>query len=201
MDEQFSGKQCGVQATGVPDSDPLILVDEADREVGHLGKAECHAGRGVLHRAFSLFVFNPNGELLLQQRAALKRLWPLYWSNSCCSHPRRAETMEAATTRRLVEELGLSCPLRFLFKFQYQAQFDPAGAENELCSVFIGRSSQVLRINESEIHAWRWISPEALCAEMSGEAAASFTPWFLIEWERIWREHRADLQALLGESV
>ena len=124
------------------DPEALILVDEADRSLGHLSKALCHKGRGVLHRAFSLLIFNDRGELLLQQRAANKRLWPLYWSNSCCSHPRRAESMEAATRRRLLEELGLSCDLQFLFKFRYQAQFDATGAENELCSVFIGRCDQ-----------------------------------------------------------
>ena len=122
------------------DSEALILVDEADREVGHLSKAQCHDGQGVLHRAFSLLIFNGEGELLLQQRAASKRLWPLYWSNSCCSHPRRAESMETAIHRRLHEELGLRCPLQFLFKFQYQAQFESAGSEQELCSeVFIGQ--------------------------------------------------------------
>src|SRR6202142_2782709 len=129
------------------DSEPLILVDQTDREVGHMSKTQCHQGRGTLHRAFSLLIFNPKGELLLQQRAASKRLWPLYWSNSCCSHPRRAETMEAATRRRLLEELGLSCDLQFLFKFRYQAQFDATGAENELCSVFIGCCNQPLRID------------------------------------------------------
>jgi isopentenyl-diphosphate Delta-isomerase len=200
MAEEARDKHCSMRATVVPDesadSEPLILVDEADREVGHLGKAACHQGSGVLHRAFSLLIFNGRGELLLQQRARSKRLWPLYWSNSCCSHPRRAETMEAATQRRLFEELGLRCPLHFLFKFQYQAQFDPAGAENELCSVFIGKASGALRINRSEIHAWRWVSPQALEAEMSARTAASFTPWFRIEWARIWGEHRAAVLAL-----
>src|SRR5450755_3491655 len=95
------------------DSDALILVDEADRRLGSLSKEACHEGRGILHRAFSLLIFNGRGELLVQQRAPSKRLWPLYWSNSCCSHPRRGETMEAAIKRRLHEELGLSCPLHF----------------------------------------------------------------------------------------
>jgi isopentenyl-diphosphate delta-isomerase len=73
------------------DSDALILVDEADRSLGVLSKALCHEGRGVLHRAFSLLIFNERGELLIQQRSASKRLWPMYWSNSCCSHPRGDE--------------------------------------------------------------------------------------------------------------
>jgi isopentenyl-diphosphate Delta-isomerase len=178
---------------GAGDSEALILVDEADREVGHLSKAKCHDGQGVLHRAFSLLIFNDEGELLLQQRASSKRLWPLYWSNSCCSHPRRAESMEAAINRRLYEELGLRCPLHFLFKFQYQAQFESAGAEQELCSVFIGRTSDPVRADPNEILAWRWISPENLQAELAEEGAERFTPWFRMEWERIRRDHRAVL--------
>src|SRR6202046_4797670 len=109
------------------DSDALILVDEADRRLGHLSKEACHQGRGVLHRAFSLLIFNGRGELLVQQRAPSKRLWPLYWSNSCCSHPRITESMEVATRRRLYEELGIGCTLEFLFTFEYQGQFDEAG--------------------------------------------------------------------------
>jgi isopentenyl-diphosphate Delta-isomerase len=179
-----------VSRSTTSDSDSLILVDEADREVGHLDKAQCHQGKGVLHRAFSLLIFNDAGELLLQQRSQGKRLWPLFWSNSCCSHPRRAETMEEAIHRRLYEELGLHCPLQFLFKFQYQAQFDAAGAEQELCSVFVGRTSDPVRIDPSEIFAWRWISPEALQAELAGAGAERFTPWFVMEWERILRDHR-----------
>jgi len=180
-----------------PDSERLILVDEADREVGHMSKAQCHQGGGVLHRAFSLLIFNGAGELLLQQRAASKQLWPRFWSNSCCSHPRRDESMEAAIHRRLYEELGLRCSLHFLFKFKYQAQFEAAGAEHELCSVFIGRCTDRLRIDPNEILAWRWISPRALQAEMTGSGAGNFTPWFILEWGRIWREHRAAVLAML----
>jgi isopentenyl-diphosphate Delta-isomerase len=178
------------------DAEPLILVDDTDREIGHLDRANCHAGSGVLHRAFSLLIFNGNGELLLQQRSPAKRLWPLYWSNSCCSHPRRSESMEAAIHRRLDEELGVACPLHFLFKFQYQAQFDAAGAERELCSVFIGRCHGQVRVNPAEVAAWRWVSTATLQVEMSGPEAARFTPWFRLEWERVWRDHRADVLAL-----
>jgi isopentenyl-diphosphate delta-isomerase len=190
MDE-FPGGAHGSENTLFPERDEaLILVDAADREIGHMSKRCCHEGSGLLHRAFSVLIFNDAGELLLQQRSARKRLWPLYWSNSCCSHPRLAETIESASRRRLLEELGVSCPLRFLFKFQYHAQFDATGAENELCSVFVGHSTERLKINHHEIHNWRWISQEALQAEMNGPGADKLTPWFRLEWERIQRDHR-----------
>lgn len=178
------------------ESDSLILVDASDREVGYLSKDQCHHGRGRLHRAFSLLIFNGQGELLVQQRAASKRLWPLYWSNSVCSHPRRSESMEDATRRRLREELGVGCPLYFLYKFEYQAQFGAAGAEHELCSVFIGRCTESVRPDPNEILAWRWVAPEALQRELSGSGAEQFTPWFRMEWARVWQEHRPALQAL-----
>jgi isopentenyl-diphosphate delta-isomerase len=194
MDEERSAQ--GGAHDNAADPESLILVDEADREVGHMGKTQCHEGRGTLHRAFSLLIFNAAGELLLQQRAASKRLWPLYWSNSCCSHPRQAESMETAIHRRLLEELGLRCSLHFLYKFQYQAQFDAAGAEHEVCSVFIGRSNGPVKINRNEILAWRWIAPEALQVELTAGGAERFTPWFIMEWGRVWRDHRAALLAL-----
>jgi isopentenyl-diphosphate delta-isomerase len=184
-------------AKGIVDPDALILVDEADRNVGYLSKALCHEGRGVLHRAFSLLIFNDYGELLIQQRAASKRLWPLYWSNSCCSHPQGLETMEAATQRRLREELGISCPLQYLFKFQYQAQFDATGAEHELCSVFIGRSGDRIKVNSAEIQDWRWVSLQTLQREIASQGSESFTPWFLQEWVQIWRDHRPAVLSLL----
>jgi isopentenyl-diphosphate delta-isomerase len=195
MMDQFPASRAGVREVSA-DSEFLILVDEADRELGYLNKTACHQGAGVLHRAFSLLIFNDKGELLLQQRAASKRLWPLYWSNSCCSHPRRFETLATAIHRRLHEELGLSCPLQFLFRFRYQAQFSEAGAEHELCSVYIGRCNGPVRINRDEVLASRWISPEALQTELAEAGGEQFTPWFKLEWERIWRDHRAELRSL-----
>ena len=185
-------------------AEQLILVDEADRDIGFLGKDLCHQGRGILHRAFSLLIFNDRGELLIQQRAHSKRLWPLYWSNSCCSHPRGLETMEVATRRRLFEELGIRCSLQYLYKFQYQAQFDPEGAENELCSVFIGRCSEPPDINRDEILAHRWVSPERLEAEFAERGGSLFTPWFMLEWARIRRDHWLQvlsLQSQLGAAA
>jgi isopentenyl-diphosphate Delta-isomerase len=186
----------GACADSSADSEALILVDECDREVGHMSKALCHEGPGVLHRAFSLLIFNPAGELLLQRRARTKRLWPLYWSNSVCSHPRRSEPMESATHRRLHEELGIRCPLSYLFKFQYQAQYGSAGSEHELCSVYVGRYSGALRVNRGEIDSWRWVGADALQDEMASSAASHFTPWFKLEWARIWEDHRGELEAL-----
>jgi isopentenyl-diphosphate delta-isomerase len=182
--------------TAAMDPDALILVDAADHVVGRLSKSRCHDGKGVLHRAFSLLIFNTAGELLIQQRSASKRLWPLYWSNSCCSHPRSGEAMETATQRRLREELGITCPLHFLFKFQYQAQFDAMGSEHELCSVFIGTCPLQIKADPNEISAWRWVDPEELQSQLTPPTGIEFTPWFKMEWARIWRDHRDAVLAL-----
>ena len=86
----------------------LILVNEKDEEIGYKTKSVCHFGEGILHRAFSIFIFNTKEQLLMQKRSSQKNLWPNYWSNSCCSHPRKGEKIESAASRRLAEELGLS---------------------------------------------------------------------------------------------
>ncbi len=166
------------------ESEELILVDTNDRETGYLSKGECHDGDGVLHRAFSLFLFNARGELLLQQRAGGKRLWPLHWSNTCCSHPRRGEDMPRATARRLEQELGISAALEFVYKFSYQARFGDLGAEHELCWVYLGRSNEEPRPNDTEIAALRYVAPGDLDAELAARADA-FTPWFRMEWRRL----------------
>src|SRR5690625_5968564 len=95
-----------------------------------MSKADCHDGDGVLHRAFSVFLFDADGRLLIQQRVAEKRLWPLYWANSCCSHPRAGEETEEAVPRRLDEELGVSADVEYVYKFQYQARFGPRSEEH-----------------------------------------------------------------------
>lgn len=166
------------------EAEELILVDTADREVGHHPKAGCHDGDGLLHRAFSLFIFNADGELLLQRRAAEKRLWPLYWSNSVCSHPRRGEDMEEAVHRRLDQELRMRSELSYLFKFRYHARFGDSGSENELCSVFAGFSDDRVRANRTEISAWRFVAPDALDREIEHQPGR-FTPWFRLEWPRV----------------
>ncbi len=165
-------------------SEELILVDELDREIGAKSKSECHVGNGILHRAFSIFVFNDNDELLLQRRAPGKPLWPNYWSNTCCSHPRRGETMDEAVLRRLEQELGFECPLTFLYKFKYHAQYGAVGAEHEYCWVYYGRYDGPLDVNVSEISEWRFIGVDALDEELQ-RFPEHFTPWFKMEWTHI----------------
>ncbi|HET6631384.1 MAG TPA: isopentenyl-diphosphate Delta-isomerase [Rhodanobacteraceae bacterium] len=171
------------------ESEELIRVDSEDRDSGYVSKAEAHDGHGLLHRAFSLFVFNERGELLLQQRSRGKRLWPGYWANTCCSHPRRGESMAEATRRRLRQEIGISCELEFLYKFRYQADFGELGAEHELCWVYVGTSSAPVEVNRNEVEAWRFVAP----ADLDDELAATpgiFTPWLKLEWQRLRSDYR-----------
>ena len=180
------------------DGESLILVDESDREIGTLSKARCHDGDGVLHRAFSAFVFDPEGRLLLQRRAADKRLWPGYWSNSCCSHPRAGEDMDEAVHRRLRQELGIDASLRFIYKFVYQATYGEAGSEHELCWVYAGVSGDPVRANRTEVADWAWVSPGELDAALAREPGR-YTPWFRMEWEQLTGEHADGLRSVLDE--
>ncbi|GAB4368493.1 MAG: isopentenyl-diphosphate Delta-isomerase [Calditrichia bacterium] len=179
------------------ENEMLILVDENDEIIGHKDKLSCHAGDGILHRAFSIFIFNSQNQLLMQKRSAQKQLWPLYWSNSCCSHPRQGEWIERSTLRRLREELGFSTDLKFLYKFQYQANFDEIGAENELCSVFIGKYDGEVVVNENEIAEWEYWDISRLEKELA-ENPEKFTPWFKMEWERLRNEFKDVIDSWLN---
>lgn len=181
------------------DSEQLILVNCNDAESGYMDKGQCHDGDGILHRAFSLFIFNRRGELLLQQRGAGKRLWPLYWSNSCCSHPRKGESMPEATERRLADELGMQARLEFVYKFSYQARFGDKGSENELCSVFLGRSDDPVKPNLTEIAAIRHVQISALVKELQSSPQA-FTPWFKMEWDQLSTSFAETLAAYAGHK-
>lgn len=173
----------------------LILVDGEDNVLGHESKEKCHDGEGLLHRAFSVFIFNAGFELLIQRRSAQKRLWPLFWSNSVCSHPRKGEHCDGAARRRLREELGMEAPLRYLFKFQYRAPFMNAGSENEICSVYVGRTDGVVKANEDEISEWQYIGLEELDRRISRQPGL-FTPWFKMEWERIRLHHLTEIKTI-----
>lgn len=165
-------------------SEALVLVDEHDCEIGAQSKQVCHAGEGLLHRAFSIFIFNTRDELLLQRRSAQKPLWPNYWSNTCCSHPRQGETMEEAVRRRLSEELGIRTPLTYLYKFRYHAQYGSVGSEREYCWVYYGRYDGEPDVNLNEIADWRYVDVDGLDAELAG-SPSSFTPWLKLEWAEL----------------
>lgn len=181
------------------DNEALIIVDAQDRILGHGTKAELHQGAGTLHRAFSIFLFNDTGHVLLQKRSADKPLWPEFWSNTCCSHPRRGESYGIATRRRLKEELGVEAPLRFTHRFRYQAQFSAEGAEHELCSVYVGRIDGDPMPNPQEVSDWQWVSPSAL-DEWLDTNPENLTPWFKLEWAALRSGEHAETLERIGLS-
>ena len=178
------------------EAEELILVDEHDNEIGHLAKADAHDGGGVLHRAFSVFLFDDTGRLLLQRRAAGKRLWPGYWSNTCCSHPRRGESLRVATARRLAEELNVEARLEFVYKFCYRAGYGESGSENELCHVYLGRAPANVRANANEISEVRYLGAAEL-EQAFAEVPERYTPWFRMEWQALRAEHAAQLEGYI----
>ena len=169
----------------------VILVNSADEPIGRMEKFEAHQ-RGLLHRAFSVFLFNERGETLLQQRAAGKYHSPLLWTNSCCSHQREGESNLEAATRRLNEELGIEpsqiSDLKDSFHFIYRAEFDNGLTEHELDHVILGRFDGAVVLNTEEVEAVRWISMADLAREMDAHPE-QFTAWFQI----IFREYQSHL--------
>jgi isopentenyl-diphosphate delta-isomerase len=193
-------EQAGPARVVSSEAESLILVDKNDRELGTLSKAECHDGEGILHRAFSVFLFDDRDRLLIQQRAMGKRLWPGYWANSCCSHPRAGEDMSEATRRRTFEELGMQAELDFIYKFRYQAHYKNFGSEHELCWVYVGRTHQTkVRPNPSELADWRFITLEEADALVADEKAP-VAPWFRLEWTALQNEHREKVAGVLGKG-
>ena len=155
----------------------VILVDAQDREIGTLEKLAAHRNGGVLHRAFSVFLVDPQGRWLLQQRAAGKYHFPNLWTNSCCSHPRPGEAMPAAASRRLVEEMGIACALEPAFVTTYRAAVDPDLIEHEVVHVFIGTYDGAISPDPDEVASWRWVSVEDLVADIAARPDA-YTVWF-----------------------
>lgn len=183
------------------DDEPLVLVDEQDQAQGSASKQACHDGQGRLHRAFSVFLFDRSGRLLIQQRAADKRLWPGFWANSCCSHPRWGEDMSEATQRRMTEELGVSVPVTYLYKFIYHARYLDRGSEHELCWVHAGLAEpQAIHANPSELADWKMVTATEV-AEMMADPTCPVAPWFRLEWQALAGQHRDALHQALGLSV
>lgn len=164
------------------DAEDLILVNEQDEPTGFLSKGEVHNGQGILHRAFSVFIFNAEGELLLQKRSNAKKLWPGYWSNSCCSHPRKGEDMLEAANRRIYQELGISSELNYVYKFIYHAPYEDIGSEHEYCWVYIGSVTEEINVNVNEIAEYRFIKVIQLNQEVKSHPHR-FTPWMHLEWQ------------------
>ena len=162
----------------------VILVNEKDEPIGLMGKMEAHE-KGLLHRAFSVFVFNSKQEVLLQQRAACKYHSPNLWTNTCCSHPRAGETNQQAGERRLQEEMGLQVPLQEVFSFIYKAPFDNGLIEHEYDHVLIGYSDAQPQINPEEVASWKWLSLEAIKEDIL-QAPERYTAWFKIIFEEFY---------------
>ena len=156
----------------------VILVDEHDNQIGLMPKMEAHE-KAVLHRAFSVFVFNQKGDLMLQQRAAHKYHSPLLWTNTCCSHQRDGETNLEAGKRRLYEEMGFTTPLKEVFSFIYKAPFDNGLTEHELDHVMVGRFEGNPNINKEEVESYKWMPLEAVQQDIKANPSI-YTAWFKI---------------------
>lgn len=168
--------------TPILDLASVVLVDERDRPVGTMEKLEAHR-QGILHRAFSVFLFNNRGETLLQQRAADKYHSALLWANACCSHPAPGEPVEARAQRRLVEELGVQATLLHQFTFTYRAQVGEL-VEHEYDHVFFGRWNGLVAPAPQEVASTRWVARQQLALELS-TTPGRFVPWLHACWPKV----------------
>jgi isopentenyl-diphosphate Delta-isomerase len=176
------------------EEDQLILVDENDTQTGVMGKLETHQ-KGLLHRAFSIFVINDRGELMLQKRAASKYHCGGLWTNTCCGHPRNGEELLSAAHRRLPEEMGFDCALQEIFLFHYQVVFDNGLCENEMNRVFVGRHNGDPIPNPGEADDWKWVKIDEVKSDIQ-ENSDKYTYWFKEDLNEI-RKRGLDLQKVV----
>lgn len=172
------------------DDDSVILVDQSDNEVGTASKMAAHRGSGMLHRAFSVYVFDSSQRLLIQRRSSTKYHFGGVWANTCCSHPRPGEAVMDAAHRRLNEEMGFDCPLEHRFSFVYHAVSPNGLVEHELDHVFTGAHLGSISPNQSEVDAWKWIDQSAVLREIE-EKPSDFAPWFRTAAPRVFSELHA----------
>lgn len=165
----------------------VILVDENDQEIGFMEKLQAHE-LGLLHRAFSVFIFNNKHELLLQRRSEIKYHTPSMWTNTCCSHPQPNEDLLQAAKKRLEEEMGITCELNKSFSFLYKVEMENQLVENEIDHVFIGFSNDNPILNTDEASSHQWISLENLKKNIQN-TPEQYTPWLKI----IMTDHYANL--------
>jgi len=185
----------------------LLLVNKKDEIIGYETKEKCHQGKGLLHRAFSVYIFNNKGQLLIQQRSRFKNLWPLYWANSCCSHSQQGENYTETGEKRLKEELGFTCPLKMVDKFQYQAQYKNVGSENEFCAILVGEyNSGQIKKNYKEVVAYKWVDINALKNDFK-KNPYKYAPWLKIGLKRYLRikkketENKKEITLFLKETA
>ncbi len=161
----------------------VILVDIDDREIGTMEKMEAHE-KAILHRAFSVFIFNDRGELLLQQRAKSKYHSGGLWTNTCCSHQRPGESTLDAAHRRMMEEMGFSCPMNEVFTFTYKSELNDGLTEHEFDHVLFGEYSDDPQPNAEEVQAWKYIGLEELNQDIQSNPD-HYTSWFKICWAEV----------------
>ncbi len=173
----------------------VILVNSLDEEIGTMEKMEAHK-KGLLHRAFSVFVFNSKNELLIQKRALGKYHSEGLWTNTCCSHPSPSESILQAAERRLMEEMGMACELKSTFSFIYNVDLDQGLKEHELDHIVIGKSNNDPILNLDEASDFNWISIVDIKKDMS-VFPAKYTSWFKI----ILNDHFDELTESLKEQL
>jgi len=161
----------------------VVLVDENDKEIGVEEKIKAHR-EGRLHRAFSIFIFNSKGEMLLQQRARHKYHCGGLWTNACCSHPRPGESLNDAVHRRLKEEMGFDCELKEIFSFIYYVEFDNGLKEHEFDHVFIGLFDGEVKPNPDEVQDFKWVKIEELVKDIASNPD-KYTYWFKLALPRV----------------
>lgn len=154
----------------------VILVDVNDNPLGTIEKLEAHH-RGLLHRAFSVFLFNSDGQMLLQKRARHKYHSAGLWTNTCCSHPQPGEPVESAAIRRLKEEMGIVASTSFAYKFIYKASLDHELIEHELDHVYIGQFNGNPLINENEVEDWKFVDLDWIQQDIN-KNPDQYTAWF-----------------------
>ncbi|MGB6839250.1 MAG: isopentenyl-diphosphate Delta-isomerase [Microgenomates group bacterium] len=158
----------------------VILVDKNDKIIGYKEKVLAHKYPLPLHRAISVVVFDKRGrKILLQKRAAGKPTWPLFWSNTCCTHPLKGELYKKAAERRLREEMGFSAPLTKKFKFLYKAKYSSIWGEHELDAVFVGNYEGKISPDPKEVADYKWMKIEDLLRDVR-ENPDIYSPWFKI---------------------
>ncbi len=163
----------------------VILVNENDQQVGTMAKLEAHE-KGVLHRAFSVFVFNDNNELMLQKRASHKYHSPNLWTNTCCSHQRVGENNIEAGQRRLQEEMGFVTELKDTIAFIYKAPFDNGLTEHEFDHILVGNFNSEPKINPDEVSEWKWMSLDNVKNDMQSHPEL-YTEWFKIIFDKFYQ--------------